>query len=352
MTTTPTPVDLLEETILTATKLTALPKVRLSLLHRVYCFLWLWGTKLLASLYFTYQRLRDPPAASTRPTLTTRLPSRPTLETRIFYPPTYNPRSPTQLPTYFNIHGGGFALCTAAVDDAFCRAWSTRTGMLVISLDYRKIPLHAFPTATHDVAAQIHDLLAHRDDLPIDRARLAIGGFSAGGNLALSVAQLPALKRRFRAAVIYYPIVDFSHPPTHKMATRPYADYRVDHLGSAGWWLDWGYVCPGQDRRDPLLSPWYAHPDDLPPCVYMVAAEYDMLRLEAQEMIHRLAGWEDRIDKEEPFERGGYKWTLARGCRHGFTHGMPKGKRSRRVEVREQIYEEAAGWLGRCGVLG
>ncbi|RAH42556.1 alpha/beta-hydrolase [Aspergillus brunneoviolaceus CBS 621.78] len=279
-----------------------LPKALLPLYHRIYCFLWLWGLKLIATIHTIYKDLIHPPLASTHPTLTLHLPSRPTLQTRIFYPPTYTPGQPTLLPTYINLHGGGFAVHTARFDDPFCASWSKRTGMLVLSLDYRKIPLHPFPTAIHDVEAQILDLLADPTALPIDPTRLVIGGFSAGASLALAVAQLPALKGKFRAAICYYPIVDFSHSPPDKMHARPYQDYWRDHLGDAGWWIDWGYVCPGQDRRDPLLSPWYAATEDLPERVYMVAAEFDLLRVEAQEMIHRLAGLEGRRDKERAFE--------------------------------------------------
>ncbi|OJJ98470.1 hypothetical protein ASPACDRAFT_61980 [Aspergillus aculeatus ATCC 16872] len=328
-----------------------LPKALLPLYHRIYCFLWLWGLKLIATIHAIYKDLIHPPPPGTHPTLTLHLPSRPTLQTRIFYPPTYTAGQPTLLPTYINLHGGGFAVNTARFDDPFCASWSQRTGMLVLSLDYRKIPLHPFPTAIHDVEAQILDLLADTA-LPIDRTRLVIGGFSAGASLALAVAQLPSLRRKLRAAICYYPIVDFSHSPPDKMHARPYQDYWRDHLGDAGWWIDWGYVCPGQDRRDPLLSPWYAAAEDLPERLYMVAAEFDLLRVEAQEMIHRLAELEGRRDKEEGFEVGGYKWTMARGCRHGFTHGSSKGRRSRRVRVREEIWEEARGWLVRGGVLG
>ncbi|PYH47074.1 alpha/beta-hydrolase [Aspergillus saccharolyticus JOP 1030-1] len=328
-----------------------LPKTLLPLPHRIYCFLWLWATKLLVTLHTTITNLLHPPPRSTMPTLTVRLPSRPTLEARIFYPPNYTGTNPRGLlPTYIDLHGGGFAVHTARLDDAFCSQWSKLTGMLVISLDYRKIPLHPFPTAVYDHQGQ-HNAPQPPPLLPIDSTRLTIGGFSAGANLALAVTQLPALRRKFRAAICYYPIVDFSHSPPDKMHARPYRDYWHDNLGDAGWWIDWGYVHPGQDRRDPLLSPWYAAAQDLPERVYMVAAEYDLLRLEAQEMIHRLAGLEDREDKEEGFEKDGYKWTLAKGCRHGFTHGFSRGRRSRRVEVREEIWKEARDWLRRGGVL-
>lgn len=89
----------------------------------------------------------------------------------------------------------------------------------------------------------------------------------------------------------------------------------------------------------------------------MIGAQWDMLRLEAQQMIHGLAGLEDRVgvEQEEDFEVGRYKWTLARGCPHGFTHASPRKKggnsRKKREEVAQGIYEEAHGWLKKSQVL-
>lgn len=335
-----------------------LPKERLSLPHRLNCFFKLWLLKSLATLYFFYLRLVTAPKPGTKPTLTKRYACRPNLETRIFYPRSYNSaQQPQLLPLYLNIHGGGFVMCDATIDDTFCSAWANRTGMLVVSLNYRKAPLHPFPTAAFDIAEVAKSVLAD-DSLPIDHSRIAIGGFSAGGNLALSASQFPGLKGRIKAAVIYYPIVDFSHPPNEKLDSRPYkANLVKDTLEQTSWWLDWGYVSVGQNRKDPLLSPVYAARDQLPPWIYMIGAQWDMLRLETQEMIHGLAGLEHKVreEQEEDFDVGKYKWTLARGCPHGFTHASPRKKggnsRSKREEIAQGIYAEAHEWLKKSQVL-
>ncbi|KAJ5915925.1 hypothetical protein N7454_010832 [Penicillium verhagenii] len=339
------------------TSILPLPKERLYLSHRLNCFFRLWLLKFLATLYFLYLRLFHTPQPGTQPTLTKRYACRPTLETRIFYPLSYNPAERQLLPLYLNIHGGGFVMCDATVDDSFCSSWANRTGMLVVSLNYRKAPLHPFPTATFDVAEVAKYVLAD-ESLPIDHSRIAIGGFSAGGKLALSASQCPGLKGLVKAAVIYYPIVDFGHPPNEKLDSRPYKNGPNDSLEKTSWWLDWGYVRVGQNRRDPLLSPLYAGKDELPPWIYMIGAQWDMLRLESQEMIHGLAGLDDRVgaEQEEDFEVGKYKWTLARGCPHGFTHvspGRKKGVNSekKREEVTQGIYEEAYMWLKKSQVL-
>ncbi|KAJ5090823.1 hypothetical protein N7532_009507 [Penicillium argentinense] len=175
-----------------------------------------WCLKILlfkaATIIFAlFRRRHNPTPVSTKPTLVKRYLCRPMLNNRIFFPPQYQPGN-KPIPLYLDIHGGGFAVGSPRMDDEFCTSWARRTGMLVVSLDYRKAPRHPFPTATYDIAALINAVLGD-EALPIDKVRVAIGGFSAGGNLALSVSQLQGIKDRITAAVVYYPVVDFGVPP-------------------------------------------------------------------------------------------------------------------------------------------
>ncbi|KAI0007585.1 alpha/beta hydrolase fold protein [Xylariaceae sp. FL0662B] len=319
-------------------------KVRLPLPHRLNCLLRLWALKALVFVVYAIDRLLHPPLPSLRPTLIKRYPCRPALQTRVFYPPNY--RAGDLLPLYLNIHGGAFAVGDPQQDDEFCTMWAKRTGMLVVSLDYSKAPLYPFPVAVYDIAALADAVLADAS-LPIDKAKVAMGGFSAGANLALCASQLPGLKGNIKAALTFYPIVDWSHPPNEKLAMRPYQGGPKDALEFSSYWFDWGYVSPGQNRRDPLLSPCYARKEDLPPWIYVIGAQWDLLRLESQEMIHRLAGLSELESQEEDFEEGTYKWTLARGCSHGFTHhfGQKPEKKKRREEKCAPIYDEAVKWL-------
>lgn len=333
-----------------------LMKVLLPFPHRLNCFIRLWLFKLIAFVFFAFHRTFYPSAAATRPTLLKRYPCRPSLEHRVFFPPTY--KAGDSLALYLDVHGGGFALCDPQTDDQFCASWAQRTGMLVVSLNYRKAPLHYFPEPVYDIAAVARGVI---DDeaLPIDRMKIVIGGFSAGANLALGASQLPELSGLIKAAVIFYPIVDFSHPQDYKLKMRPYRDGPKDNLADSGYWFDWGYVAAGQNRRDPLLSPYYAKKGHLPQWISVVAAQYDMLCLEAQEWIHRLAGQQHRENQEVPFEEGTYKWTLAWGVKHGFTHhtGGDKAKRQARDRKCQLIYAEINDWLksgpfSECSTVG
>ncbi|KAH9884262.1 alpha/beta hydrolase fold protein [Xylariomycetidae sp. FL2044] len=319
-------------------------KIRLPFSHRLNCFIKLWALKVLASVFFAVNRLIYPPPPSQRPTCKKRYSCRPALETRIFYPPAYKPKN--LLPLYINMHGGAFAFGDPQQDDEFCAMWARRTGMLIVSLNYSKAPLYPFPVAVFDVASVAAAVLED-GSLPIDHTRIAIGGFSAGGNLALCASQLPGLKGKIKAATTFYPIVDWSHPPNEKLDMRPYKPVRQDPLEFSSYWFDWGYVSPGQDRRSPLLSPCYAKKQDLPPWIHVIAAEWDLLRLESQKMIHKLAGLDERVDQERDFEEGTYKWTLAKGCSHGFTHHLRHGgdQRRKREQKCEPIYEQASRWI-------
>ncbi|KAK8063111.1 Alpha/beta hydrolase fold-3 [Apiospora hydei] len=317
---------------LVETAVPALLKVRLPFFHRLDCFVKIWILKALARLAYEVHKVLYPPPPSISPTFVKRYPCRPSLQTRVFFPPGRE-KPKERLPVFLCIHGGGFAVGTPHYDDSICSMLARRTGMLVVSLDYSKSPLHPFPVACRSTSP-----------------RSPSAGFSAGGNLALGASQLPALQGRIKAALVFYPIVDWSHPQDVKLARRPYRsqDSPVpDSLKSAGYWFDWAYVSVGQNRCDPVLSPCYAKREDLPPWIYMVGAQWDMLRLEAQEMIHALAGLEDNENQEADFEEGTYKWTLAWGCAHGFTHHFWKKaeEKKRRQELCEPIFREASEWL-------
>ncbi|KAM7206558.1 Alpha/Beta hydrolase fold [Naviculisporaceae sp. PSN 640] len=334
-------------------------KIRLPFPHRLNCFIRLWLLKLLVRIAYNLDRLIYPPPLSIGPTAIRYYPCNPKgvkLQARIFFPRNYSSAYKALLPTYFSIHGGGFAVGDPQQDDEWCTMWAKRTSHLVISLDYRKAPLHTFPSAVHDIAGLAGAILSD-SSLPIDKSRVSIGGFSAGANLALCASQLPPLKNLVKAAIAYYPPVNWDHYPHDKLARRPYdaqrGDVPNDNLANSGYWFDWAYVSPGTDRRHPLLSPYFAKKEDLPPWIYMIAAEYDMLRLEAQIMIHELAETSLHLkgaEHPEDFEVGRYKWTLAKGCSHGFTHhfGLSEGEKRKREEKCEVVYEQAERWLAKA----
>jgi acetyl esterase/lipase len=263
--------------------------------------------------------------------------------------------------------------------------------VLVVSLNYSKAPVYPFPTAPHDVEALLLAALAD-DSLPTDRARTALLGFSAGGNLALSVSQRPGVRPLLRAAVSVYGCLDLSVPPEEKPRNRPWKPSLppprsdgTDPLIGLAPAFDWGYIPYGQDLRDPLLSPAHFRArEDLPPYVALVAAELDMLaheswrvacRLsrsskrvvpgrESEDVRWRVCGREEvaaeekllelqdeRFAFEETWDGGGVKWLLVPDVLHGFDNPHIRrvvgGKEATEDAVRktEAYTAELARWL-------
>ncbi|CCF45296.1 alpha/beta hydrolase, partial [Colletotrichum higginsianum] len=128
-----------------------------------------------------------PPAQ--RPDIIKQYDCRKALPVRIFFPSNYDQTSPQTLPTLVTIHGGGFCIGVPDDDDAWNRTFADLNGALVVALHYWKAPWAPWPRALHDLEALY---LAVVDDasLPIDKGRIALAGFSAGGNLTLCLSQM------------------------------------------------------------------------------------------------------------------------------------------------------------------
>lgn len=327
-------------------KLPPLPSQPLPITTRMSYFLQLWAFKIGVSIVLSLMRLLKPLPATCRPNYTKSYPCRPRLQNRIFIPK--NHREGEVLPLYLDVHGGGFAICDPQLDDEFCALFSNRFNLVVVSVNYSKAPAAPFPVPTHDVAA-IAKAVIEDSSLPIDKSRVAIGGFSAGGNLSLSAVQLPELAGRIKAVVPWYPVTDWVTKTEQKLKTRPYKNAGDrDSLESMGKLFNYGYCPAGSNLRDPLLSVSFAKREDLPEWIFTVAAEYDMLANEAKEMMYRLAGIDDPTEEENyAFERKGYRWRLARDVEHGFTHNqMETGeKEEKRLAACDKVMGEVGEWL-------
>ncbi|KAI0113107.1 alpha/beta-hydrolase [Daldinia grandis] len=312
-------------------------------------------------------------------------PCRPFLPIRVFFPKSYDPEtSKAPLPTIFTIHGGGFCLGRINDDDAWNAHFANMHNVLVVALNYRKAPSYPFPTATYDLEALI---LATFDDdsLPIDKARIAIGGFSAGGSLTLSVCQLPSIREKVRpsAAVPVYAVVDKTIPSEVKVKMRYYKpglgpgmrSAPVDFLATLSPFFLWSYIEPGSNTADPLLSPYFAPRDILPPHIFFIGTELDQLAHETWRMANKLAerpeppltdivgqeklgpGKGELIFDDERFAfehiedegRSSVRWLLIPDQIHGFDHLPPRWLGQGDLEdakLKEAAYQKIIGeWL-------
>jgi acetyl esterase len=134
---------------------------------------------------------------------------------------------PWPLLMYF--HGGGFVMGSLDSHDLTCRNVVRASGYKVISVDYRLAPEHVFPAAPEDCYAATLWAAANAQELQIDPQRIAVGGDSAGGNLAAAVALMardrtgPALDKQ----VLVYPVADYFSTAQNS----PYASYRDNAEG-------------------------------------------------------------------------------------------------------------------------
>nr|WP_238379862.1 alpha/beta hydrolase [Stenotrophomonas maltophilia] len=188
-------------------------------------------------------------------------------------------------PALLFAHGGGWFQCSLAVYDGPCRALANASGCVIAAVGYRLAPEHPFPVPLHDVADAWQWLQANAEGLGLDPQRLAIGGDSAGGNLAAACCLLLrdlGLPQPCHQLLLY-PALDAG------MGSDSYRDYAHGYYLSAELMQRCWQAYLG-DRHPPqaLASP--AHATDLhglaPASV--LSCEHDPLRDEAEQYARRL----------------------------------------------------------------
>ncbi|MDU3786082.1 MAG: alpha/beta hydrolase [Serratia marcescens] len=186
-------------------------------------------------------------------------------------------------PAMLFAHGGGWCLGSLALYDRPCQALANATGRVILSVDYRLAPEYPFPQPLEDVYRVLCWVAQQAPQLGIDAKRLAVGGDSAGGNLAAAVALLardrggPHIERQ----LLLYPAL------SREMTTKSYCEF------AEGYFLtrDAMVFCWQQylaQRRDPGAEPLHAATlRGLPPTT-ILSCEYDPLRDEAEQYAQRL----------------------------------------------------------------
>lgn len=198
----------------------------------------------------------------------------------------YIPAGPKPMPGLVFFHGGGFVVGDLDTVDLRCRMLAEWVGCVVVSVDYRMGPEHPFPAAPEDCYAATVWTAEHSAELSVDPARIAVGGDSAGGNLAAVVA---IMARDEGAPAIAYQYL--AYPVTNADFDTP--SYRANAAGfglsreQMQWYWD-QYVPDPAQRANPLASPLLAESlGGLPPAL-VVTAEYDPLRDEGEAYAQRL----------------------------------------------------------------
>jgi acetyl esterase len=198
----------------------------------------------------------------------------------------YQPEKSGLFPTFVYLHGGCFISGNLETHDSICRFIARQTGCMVLAVDYRLAPEHKFPAAVYDSYAVTEWLEAHGTEIGADSSRLAVGGDSAGGNLAAAVTLLAQRKGRprFRCQVLIYPMLDATCSlPSHEKYASGYGP------GSDDMRRGYEAYLPGStDPKHPLASPlWAGTMSGLPPA-FIQTVEYDSLRNEGEQYAEQL----------------------------------------------------------------
>jgi acetyl esterase len=199
----------------------------------------------------------------------------------------YRPAADQALPVLLYFFGGGWVLGTIDTADGVARALANASGALVAVTGYRLAPEHPFPAAAEDCYAAVRWVADNAKRIGADQDRLAVGGDSAGGNLAAAVALRardaggPALAGQ----LLVYPNTDqLADDESMRAADDPF----LFNHNSVAWYRQ-HYLAGSADAENPLASPLRAESlAGLPPAL-VITAEYDPLRDQGEAYAGRMA---------------------------------------------------------------
>ncbi len=197
----------------------------------------------------------------------------------------YSPTSAARLPALVYFRGGGFVLGTLNSSDRPCRDLAHLAGRVVISVDYRLAPEHPFPAAVDDAYAATKYVIENASEFDIDASQVAVGGESAGGNLAA----VTALRCRqgvtppLAFQLLIYPLVDFAD------ASPSMREFGNGHFITSDVlaYFERHYLRTEQDRRHQDASPLTADLRGLPRAL-VLTAECDPLRDQGEAYARKL----------------------------------------------------------------
>ncbi len=198
----------------------------------------------------------------------------------------YAPTMGKDQPVMVYYHGGGWVTGNLETVDVTCRALANAVPCLVVSVNYRHAPEHKFPSAADDAYAAARWVAAHAGELGGDAKRIAVGGSSAGGNLAAVVA-LMARERGGPTLAFQLLTVPVT---SNAMDTASYLEnaegYGLTRSGMEWYWR--AYVHGPEEGAQPMASPLRAPDLRGLPAAFVQTAELDPLRDEGEAYAKRL----------------------------------------------------------------
>jgi len=220
------------------------------------------------------------------------------------------------------VHGGGLVVGNAALEDAFCGQVARELGITVVAPDYRLAPRHRFPAAHEDVYAAWQWLQFRAGPLGVDPARVAVGGGSAGGNLAAGLVWRLVDEAGVRPAAqwLFAPMLD------DRTATRTDLDavrhWTWDNQSNRFGWTAYLGGAPGASGVHPYASP--ARRTDMAgsPPTWIGVGDIDLFYREDADYAHRLraAGTPVRLDVVPGAPHGFEGWGAGTRAGRAFQH--------------------------------
>jgi acetyl esterase len=194
---------------------------------------------------------------------------------------------PGPLPVLVYFHSGGWVFGSIDAHNPVCRALANHACCLVVSVGYRLAPEHPFPAAPDDCYAATQWVAAHAREFNGDPARIAVGGDSAGGNLAAVVA---LMARDRHGPTLCYQVLIYAETSYCEPGMESYAAYAEGYgltREDMRWYWE-QYLARPEDSMHPYAAPLRATDlSGLPPTL-IITAEYDPVRDEAEQYAARL----------------------------------------------------------------
>jgi acetyl esterase len=187
----------------------------------------------------------------------------------------YRPSEEINLPALVFFHGGGWVLNFLDIYEPALRKIAKNGNFVIIAVDYQKAPEHSYPAPLDDCYATLKWVIENAKDLGVDLAAIGVGGDSAGGNLASSVALKASDEQLISLAfqLLIYPCNDYQM--NYPSATNYSQGYGLTTQAMKWFWDQ--YLSKVEDQEDPYAVPVKANSlRGVAPAI-LIAAEFDPL---------------------------------------------------------------------------